>query len=140
MKKRVSRVGNIILISICMGVSFGCASDQGAERSGEEQAITQSSVREEQSAEEENPEEIIKEIIEERKKESSEPESDVPKGLAEEFSPGEQDRKNEEKFFEEAEKQGIDRQEADTYLQILKKDNLFQDGAMALTLDSGSMI
>ena len=129
MKKRVSRVGNIILISICMGVSFGCASDQGAERSGEEQAITQSSVQEEQSAEEENTEEII----EERKEEKSEPESDVPKGLAEEFSPEEQDRKNEEKFFEEAEKQGIDRQEADTYLQILKKDNLFQDGAKALT-------
>ncbi|MDE5825041.1 MAG: hypothetical protein K2H91_10235, partial [Lachnospiraceae bacterium] len=105
MKKRVSRVGNIILISICMGVSFGCASDQGTERSGEEQAITQSSVQEEQSAEEETKE---------RKEETSEPESDVPEGLAEEFSPGEQNRKNEEKFFEEAEKQGIDRQEADT--------------------------
>ncbi|MDE6055263.1 MAG: hypothetical protein K2G55_16245, partial [Lachnospiraceae bacterium] len=102
MKKRVSRVGNIILISICMGVSFGCASDQGAERSGEEQAITQSSVQEEQSAEEENTQEIIEE--------TSEPESDVPERLAEEFSPGEQNRKNEEKFFEEAEKQGIDRQ------------------------------
>lgn len=49
MKKRVIRVGSIILISICIGVSFGCTSDQGEERS----VTTQSSSQVELETEEE---------------------------------------------------------------------------------------
>ncbi|MDE6622312.1 MAG: hypothetical protein K2K74_17840 [Lachnospiraceae bacterium] len=121
MRKRVSRVEYFILLSICIGVSFGCTSDQSAEYA----ATTQNPSQEEQ--------ETTGETIEERKEKPSVQESDSQEELTEAYFQEEQIRKNEESFFEEAEKQGIDRQTADTYLQILIEDNIFQDGAMALT-------
>ncbi|MDE7273404.1 MAG: hypothetical protein K2N95_10150 [Lachnospiraceae bacterium] len=125
MRKRVSRVEYIILLSICMGVSFGCASDQSAEYAAATQEITQNPSQEEQ--------ETAGETIEERKEETSVQESDSQEESTEAYFPEDQLRKNEERFFEEAEKQGIDRQTADTYFQILTDNNIFQDGAMALT-------
>lgn len=129
MKKRVSRVGNIILISICIGVSFGCSSGQGEERS----VTTQSSSQVELETEEEtNGEgEITVQESDDQIELDQEGETDI--SGEEEYSPEEQIRKNEERFFEEAEEQGIDRQEAEEYLQTLMDDNLFQDGAMILT-------
>ena len=52
---------------------------------------------------------------------------------SEEYSSEAQCRKNEEKFYAEAENQGIDKQTAEAYLQILMDDNLFKDGKMELT-------
>lgn len=125
MKKRVGRVGNIILISICMGVSFGCASDRNAEHSVTTQETAQSLSLEEP--------EIEGETIGESQEETSVQESDGQEESTEEYSPEEQLRKNEEKFLGEAEEQGVDRQLAKEYLQRLTDDNIFQDGGMELT-------
>lgn len=129
MKKRVSRVGNIILISICIGVSFGCSSDQGEERS----VTTQSSSQLEQETEEETAEEGKTAV--KGSDDQAEPKQEGETDLSgqEEYSSGEQIIKNVKKFFEETEEQGIDQQEAEEYLQTLMDDNIFQDGAMALT-------
>lgn len=129
MKKRVSRVGNIILISICIGVSFGCSSDQGEERS----VTTQSSSQLDQETEEETAEEGKTAV--KGSDDQAEPKQEGETDLSgqEEYSSGEQIIKNVKKFFEETEEQGIDQQEAEEYLQTLMDDNIFQDGAMALT-------
>lgn len=129
MKKRVSRVGNIILISICIGVSFGCSSDQGEERS----VTTQSSSQLEQETEEETTGEGKTAV--KGSDDQAEPKQEGETALSgqDEYSSGEQIIKNVKKFFEETEEQGIDQQEAEEYLQTLMDDNIFQDGAMALT-------
>ena len=129
MKKRVSRVENIILISICIGVSFGCSSDQGEERS----VTTQSSSQLEQETEEETTGEGKTAV--KGSDDQAEPKQEGETALSgqEEYSSGEQIIKNVKKFFEETEEQGIDQQEAEEYLQTLMDDNIFQDGAMALT-------
>lgn len=129
MTKRFGKVGNIIVILLCMGVNFGCASDQKAEQFMEEQMITQSSFQGEQETEEET----VKETKENGTEKISVQESDDHMEAPEEYSSEEHLRKNEQDFFEEAENQGIERQTAETYLQILMDDNIFQDGTMALT-------
>lgn len=135
MKKRVIRVGNIILISICIGVSFGCSSDQREERSATMQEITQNSSQVEQETEKETIGEGKGETAVQESEDQVEPKQEGETDISgqEVYSPREQMRKNEEKFFEEAEEQGIDRQKAEEYLQTLRNDNIFQDGAMALT-------
>lgn len=129
MKKRVSRVGNIILISICIGVSFGCSSDQGEERS----VTTQSSSQLEQETEEETAGEGKTAVKGSDDQAEPKQEGEMDLSGQEEYSSGEQIIKNVKKFFEETEEQGIDQQEAEEYLQTLMDDNIFQDGAMALT-------
>ena len=130
MKGQVRKDGMIFLMLLCVGVSFGCASNKGAEESRGEQQTEQSPMSEEgQAAEETTPQGLTAEDLSEEPDQESE--NDISE--EEEYSPENQLRKNEEKFFEEAQKQGIDRQTANTYLQILADDNIFQNGAMALT-------
>ncbi|MDE7267916.1 MAG: DUF5050 domain-containing protein [Lachnospiraceae bacterium] len=111
MKKRVEKVERIFLLLLCIGIGFACTSCRKAEdiSKDEEMTLTISS-----------------------EKEISLPQSDG-QSVTEDDSAEEQCRENEEKFYAEAEAQGIDRQTAEAYLQILLDDNLFKDGELTLT-------
>lgn len=130
MKRQVRKAGMTFMILLCIGTSFGCASGQRAAENIEGQESEQGSIPEERQ---ESGEISSQELTGEEFSEELPWESEDGISEGEEYSPKEQIKKNEEKFFEEAGKQGIDQQIADTYLQILTDDNIFQDGAMALT-------
>lgn len=133
MKKRVIRVGKIILISICIGVSFGCSSDQREGRLATTQEVMQSSSQVEQETEEETIGEGETTVQESDNQVEATQEDGVEAFGQTEYSQEDQLRRNEEKFYEEAQYQGIGQQEADTYLQVLMDDNIFQNGVMELT-------
>ncbi len=119
MKKRVEKTSYICMVLLCAGMTFGCASDLNARISVEEPDTVQNFVQtQEQQTEKES---TIQET------EEQEPESE------ETNTPEQQLEQNTEFFYEEAEKQGIDQHTAEVCLQTLMDDNVFQDGAMALT-------
>ena len=130
MKKQVGKAGITFLMLLCMGAGFGCASDRSAEESMKEQE-TEEKI-------EEKIETGIKTEIKEETEETEQTEqtsAQEPDGqeASEEYSPERQIKKNEEIFYEESGKQGIDHQTAAEYLQVLMEDNIFRDGAMELT-------
>ena len=111
MRKRVKIVERIFLLLLCTGIGFACTSCRKTEEIGKEEEIIQVFSSEE---------------------EISLPQSDE-QSVTEDNSSEAQCRENEEKFYAEAEAQGIDRQTAEAYLQILLDDNLFKDGELTLT-------
>ena len=121
MRGKTGKIGKLLMMVLCVGVLFGCAPCQDAERFAGEQETVQSVLIEDQTE------------TGETSSEGASQESGVEVFEETEYSPEEQLRKNEEKFYEEAGDQGIDRQEADTYLRVLMDDNIFQNGAMELT-------
>ena len=121
MEKQIRKAGSILLIFLCMVLSFGCASGPREEDLRGEQAEIQSSSPEaEQEADKENqaPEENEQEVDEQQE---------------EEFSPERQLKENEETFWEEVDRQKINRQDGEKCLQILLEDDVFQSGEKKLT-------
>lgn len=129
MRKRYAKAENIFLTLLCMGVCFGCASDQQMENTIHEQEMIQDALsEEEQSTENET-------TTENRVQESTEQEEE-PEASSHE----EQLLSNKEQFYQYAQEQGIDAQTAADYLQILMEDDVFQNGVMELTgLQIGDM-
>lgn len=121
----------IALILLCMGGSVGCASGQRAEATKNGQDMAQSAMHGEAQQGEENF------VQKKRQKDSLAAQSkESESGIFEnpdEYSPEKQMQINEEMFYEQAAVQGIDRQEAEAYLQVLTDDNIFQNGVMELT-------
>lgn len=124
MRKQVEKTRYICMMLLCMGVISGCASNQDAEVFMQQPETLHDIIQEE-----EQDTEIISQEQEPQESEEVPQEQESQ----ESYSPEQQLRRNKELFLEEAEKQGIDSRAANTYLQILTDDNLFQDGAMALT-------
>ncbi len=114
MKRRFAKTRYICLTLLCTGVVFGCAPNQDTKVSVE---TTESGVEEES------------ETTQETKEEQSDQETET----ADAHFYEQQMLKNEERFYEEAQEQGIEREEAAKYAQILAENNIFQDGEMALT-------
>ena len=114
MKRRFAKTRYICLTLLCTGVVFGCAPNQDTKVSVE---TTESGVEEESGTTQETKEE----------------QSDQETETADAHFYEQQMLKNEERFYEEAQEQGIEREEAAKYAQILAENNIFQDGEMALT-------
>lgn len=119
MRGKTGEIGKLFMVVLCVVALFGCAPRQEAEKSAREQETAQRVLMKKEQAE--------------TALEGLSQESEVEAFGEVEYSPEEQLRKNEEKFYEEAGYQGVSRREADTYLQILMDDNIFQNGAMELT-------
>lgn len=122
MKKRVEKIKYICMMLLCVGVTFGCVSDQDTNLSLE----TSTNIFVDQS-------EIVQTSNQEEEQESSMQEESREETTQEVYSSERQMEQNEKIFYEEMEKQGIDQQTAKEYFQTLIEDNLFQDGEMALT-------
>ena len=116
MKKRIQKIKYIWLTVFCAGVSFGCAADPAA---GTSAGLTESST----------VEDTAQQTVQETEEESATQAAET----AEEAFFEQQMQENVERFYEEAQEQGIEWEEAAKYVQTLTEDNLFQDGAMALT-------
>lgn len=116
MKKRVQRTKYIWLTVLCISVSSGCASnpDVSVGLSGDGVEETAQTVQEETQEREEG--------------QTAQETQSVGADFFEQ-----QMQENADWFYEEAKAQGIEREEAAKYVQVLTEDNLFQDGAMALT-------
>ncbi len=134
MSGMVRKAKMVSLMLLCVGVLCGCAARQKSEESMKGQEAQGVLTEEEQSGtvqsalEEEGQEETGESAFAGASQESG--------GVApekEEYDPEDQIRKNQEKFYEEAGKQGISQQEARACLQILMDDNIFRDGVMELT-------
>lgn len=119
MRGKTGEIGKLFMVVLCVVALFGCAPRQEAEKSAREQETAQRVLMKKEQAE--------------TALEGLSQESEVEAFGEVEYSPEEQLRKNEEKLYEEAGYQGVSRREADTYLQILMDDNIFQNGAMELT-------
>ena len=120
MKKRVEKIKYICMMLLCVGVTFGCVSDQDTNLSLE----TSTNIFVDQS-------EIVQTSNQEEEQESSMQEESREETTQEVYSSERQMEQNEKIFYEEMEKQGIDQQTAKEYFQTLIEDNLFQDGEMA---------
>lgn len=118
MKKRVEKTGYICIMLLCMGVTFGCAHGQDAVAPIEQPDTVQSSTRTEEQQTE---------------KESTVQQTEAQTADQDAYTPERQLSQNKQFFYEEAERQRIDRNTAEACLQTLINDNIFQDGAMALT-------
>ena len=134
MSGMVRKAKMVSLMLLCVGVLCGCAARQKSEESMKGQEAQGVLTEEEQSGtvqsalEGEGQEETGESAFAGASQESG--------GVApekEEYDPEDQIRKNQEKFYEEAGKQGISQQEARACLQILMDDNIFRDGVMELT-------
>lgn len=134
MSGMVRKAKMVSLMLLCVGVLCVCAARQKSEESMKGQEAQGVLTEEEQSGtvqsalEEEGQEETGESAFAGASQESG--------GVApekEEYDPEDQIRKNQEKFYEEAGKQGISQQEARACLQILMDDNIFRDGVMELT-------
>lgn len=136
MKKRVEKTKYICMLLLCIGVTFGCVSDQGTNPLEDESETVQIS-----NQEEEQESSLQEALQEEATQEASVSEIQMEQNETISYEEGENEslvcrlplEQNETMFYEEAEKQGIDRQTAEEYFQILMEDNVFQDGKMALT-------
>ncbi|MDE6914452.1 MAG: DUF5050 domain-containing protein [Lachnospiraceae bacterium] len=119
MKNQVGKAGRIVLILLCIGIIFGCASKDKSENPDKEQEITQAVLpAKEQQAEEETGKTFLQDSVRQE--------------TEEEYSPKRQMKENIKKFYDKAERQGIDQQTAKTCLRSLPGDNLFENGKMAL--------
>lgn len=116
MKKRIQKIKYIWLTVFCAGVSFGCAADPAAGASVG-------------SAESSTVEDTAQQTVQETEEESTTQASETVEANFFE----QQMQENVERFYEEAQEQGVEWEEAAKYVQTLTEDNLFQDGAMALT-------
>ncbi|MDE5865868.1 MAG: hypothetical protein K2H31_04630, partial [Lachnospiraceae bacterium] len=103
MKKNIRKVSIILLIILCIGVVWGCGNGL------QTQILTES----------EN-------ILSKNEQENNESEDD-------ELEDNDSEDVNKKLFYEKADRQGIDRESAETYFQTLLDDDIFQDGAMELT-------
>ncbi len=122
MKKRVEKIKYICMMLLCVGVTFGCVSDQDTNLPLE----TSTNILVDQL-------EVVQTSNQEEEQKSSSQEETQEQTIQEEYSPERQMKQNEKIFYEEMEKQGIDQQTAEEYFQTLIEGNLFQDGEMALT-------
>ena len=121
MEKQVRIAGSIFLIFLCMVLSFGCASGTREEDlQGEQVEIKSPSPEAEQEADKEN-------------QASEEEEQKEDEHQEEEFSPERQLKENEEIFWQEVDRQKINRQDGEKCLQILLEDDVFQSGEKKLT-------
>lgn len=118
MEKQIRKAGSIFLILLCMGLNFGCAS--GSREENLQVEIQSPSPEAEQEADKEN-------------QAPEEKEQDEDEQQEEEFSPERQLKENEEIFWEEVDRQKIDRQDGEKCLQILLDDDVFQSGEKKLT-------
>ncbi len=130
----VRKAKMVSLMWLCVGVLCGCAARQKSEESMKGQEAQGVLTEEEQSGTAQSA------LAEERQEETGESafagasqESGGGAPEKEEYDPKDQIRKNQEKFYEEAGKQGISQQEARACLQVLMDDNIFRDGVMELT-------
>ena len=121
MEKQVRIAGSIFLIFLCMVLSFGCASGiREEDLQGEQVEIKSPSPEAEQEADKEN-------------QASEEEEQKEDEHQEEEFSPERQLKENEEIFWQEVDRQKINRQDGEKCLQILLEDDVFQSGEKKLT-------
>lgn len=134
MSGMVRKAKMVSLMLLCVGVLCGCAARQKSEESMKGQEAQGVLTEEEQSGTAQSA------LAEERQEETGESafagasqESGGGAPEKEEYDPKDQIRKNQEKFYEEAGKQGISQQEARACLQVLMDDNIFRDGVMELT-------
>lgn len=135
MRGMVRKAKMISLMLLCVGVLCGCAARQKSEESMRGQGTAQGVLTEEEQSgtaqsalAEEGQEETGESAFAGALQESG---GGAPE--KEEYDPEDQIRKNQEKFYEEAGKQGISQQEARACLQVLMEDNIFRDGVMELT-------
>lgn len=120
MRKFIRRMGNVVLLLICMNLIWGCAKEQERlEKQPENGALEDTVIEAEDQDLENEKDTAAKEKAEEPEEENQE----------------EKDRyqKNQELFYEAADEHGIAHGEADKYFALLCRDNVFQDGAMELT-------
>lgn len=103
------------MMLLCVGVTFGCVSDQETNVPLE----TSTNILVEES-------EIVQASNQEEEQESSLQEESQEETTQEEYFPEKQMEQNEKMFYEEAKKQGYDKQAAEKYFQILMEDNLFR--------------
>ncbi len=134
MSGMVRKAKMVSLMLLCVGVLCGCAARQKSEESMKGQEAQGVLTEEEQSGTAQSA------LAEEGQEETGESafagasqESGGGAPEKEECDPKDQIRKNQEKFYEEAGKQGISQQEARACLQVLMDDNIFRDGVMELT-------
>ena len=113
MEKQMRKAGSIFLILLCMGLNFGCAS--GSLEENLQAEIQSPSPEAEQGAVKEN------QVLEEKEQQE------------EEFSSERQLKENEEIFWEEVDRQKINRQDGEKCLQILLDNDVFQGGEKKLT-------
>lgn len=126
MKNHFRKAKCLFLILLMTGAGFGCASNQDAavntyNNEKEESELTQSPL----SQDEQESEPASQEINSNESPEQEETE--------ETYTPEKQQEKNRENFLKAAESQEIDSKEAQTFLQTLEDDNIFQNGVMMLT-------
>lgn len=114
MKRKVTKTKYICLTLFCTGVVFGCAPNQGVQVSVEP---TENNTEAESNTAQETETEQAGQASE----------------IAASYFYEQQMQENVERFYEEAQEQGIEWKEAAKYVQTLTEDNLFQDGKMALT-------
>lgn len=114
MKRQVTKTKYICLTLFCTGVVFGCAPNQSVQVSVEP---TEINTEEESGTAQETETEQAGQTLE----------------IADSYFYEQQMQENVERFYEEAQEQGIEWKEAAKYVQTLTEDNLFQDGKMALT-------
>ena len=134
MSGMVRKVKMVSLMLLCVGVLCGCAARQKSEESMKGQEAQGVLTEEGQSGTAQSA--LAKEGQEETGESAFAGASQESGGGApekEEYDPKDQIRKNQEKFYEEAGKQGISQQEARACLQVLMDDNIFRDGVMELT-------
>ncbi len=124
MKKR------ILVILLSLTVIFECVSCHKAEQIGETQAVLPKEAPQSESAEEAAGAEL-KEPSPQALQPQTQDKQKTTKN--DEYTPEGQMKANEETFREKAEAQGIDAQIINICLQTLTKDNLFQNGKLALT-------
>lgn len=114
MKRRFLKIKYTCITLLCMGAVFGCTSDQGAEVSV--------------GLSKESTEEQTQQSAQETQNEPSLQEAEI----ADAYFFERQTQENVERFYDEAQEQGLEWKEAAKYLEVLTQDNLFQDGKMAL--------
>lgn len=117
MKKR------ILVILLCLTVIFECVSCQKTEHIGESQEEAQTVLTREVPQSEETATKVL----------SAQGQDGQSAAEEYEYTPEGQMKANEQTFRDKAKTQGIDAQTTNICLQKLTKDNLFQDGKLALT-------
>lgn len=111
MKEWKKKIGRIFFVVLFAGICSSCASGNGGRRAPEGQQLVCLSLQKEHGGEK----------------------GEMQNALEEAFSPERQEKENEEYFFEEAKRQGIEAELAKDLFGGLLEDEVFQKGAMGLT-------
>lgn len=126
MKNQFRKARCLFLILLMTGAGFGCTSNQDA-------AVNTYNNEKEESEQAQNILSQDEQEPESGSQETDNQESSEQEETEEQYTPERQQQKNRENFLEAAEKQEIAGKEAETFLQTLEDDNIFQNGAMTLT-------